>query len=107
VAQCAGQAHRRYVETAKTQLDERLSDLKTDHLDVLHFHGLSKTVDIDKIVANDGALKVYRKWKDEGVIGAIGVTGHQNSKVILEAMKRIEPDCVMCPQNPGHGAKKG
>ncbi len=97
----------RDAETAKTQLDETLSDLKTDHLDVLHFHGLSTTDDIDKIVAKDGALKVYRKWKDEGVIGAIGVTGHQNSKVILEAMKRIEPDCVMCPQNPGHGAKKG
>jgi predicted aldo/keto reductase-like oxidoreductase len=97
----------RDAETAKTQLDETLSDLKTDRLDVLHFHGLSTTDDIDKIVAKDGALKVYRKWKDEGVIGAIGVTGHQNSKVILEAMKRIEPDCVMCPQNPGHGAKKG
>lgn len=97
----------RDAETAKTQLDETLSDLKTDHLDVLHFHGLSKTDDIDKIVAKDGALKMYRKWKDEDVIGAIGVTGHQNSKVILEAMKRIEPDCVMCPQNPGHSAKKG
>ena len=97
----------RDAETARIQLDETLSDLKTDHLDVLHFHGLSKTDDIDKIVAKDGALKVYRKWKDQGVIGAIGITGHQNSKIILEAMKRIEPDCVMCPQNPWHGAKKG
>ena len=97
----------RDAETAKKQLDETMSDLKTDHLDVLHFHGLSKTQDIDQIVAKDGALKVYRKWKEAGVIGAIGVTGHQNSKVILEAMKRIEPDCIMCPQNPGHGAKKG
>lgn len=97
----------RDAETAKKQLGETLSDLKTDHLDVLHFHGVSKTEDIDKILAKDGALKVYRKWKDQGVIGAIGITGHQNSKIILEAMKRIEPDCVMCPQNPWHSAKKG
>lgn len=97
----------RDAETAKIQLDETLSDLKTDHLDVLHFHGLSKTEDIDKILAKDGALRVYRKWEDQGIVGAIGVTGHQNSKIILEAMKRIEPDCVMCPQNPWHGAKKG
>lgn len=97
----------RDAETVKMQLDETLSDLKTDHLDVLHFHGLSTTEDIDNILAKDGALKVYRKWKDKGVIGAIGVTGHQDSKIILEAMKRIEPDCVMCPQNPWHGAKKG
>ncbi|UCE48979.1 MAG: aldo/keto reductase [Phycisphaerales bacterium] len=97
----------RDAETAKRQLDETLSDLKTDHIDVLHFHGLSKTDDIDKILAKDGAIKAYRKWKDQGVIGSIGVTGHQDGKVILEAMKRIEPDCVMCPQNPWHSAKKG
>ncbi len=97
----------RDAETAKTQLEETLSDLQTDHVDVLHFHGLSKPEDIDRIVAKDGALKVFRQWKEQGVIGAIGVTGHQDSKVVLEAMKRIEPDCIMCPQNPGHGAKKG
>jgi len=97
----------RDAETVKRQLDETLSDLKTDHLDVLHFHGLSTTQDIDQIVAKEGALKAYRKWKEEGVIGAIGLTGHQDSQVILAAMKRIEPDCVMCPQNPGHGPQKG
>ncbi|UCF16484.1 MAG: aldo/keto reductase, partial [Phycisphaerales bacterium] len=63
----------RDAETAKRQLDETLSDLKTDHIDVLHFHGLSKTDDIDKILAKDGAIKAYRKWKDQGVIGSIGV----------------------------------
>jgi uncharacterized protein len=97
----------RDAETAKRQLDETLSDLKTDRLDVLHFHGISTTQDIDGIVAKDGALKVFRQWKDQGVIGAIGVTGHQDSRVLLDAMKRIEPDCLMCPQNPGHGPKKG
>jgi predicted aldo/keto reductase-like oxidoreductase len=97
----------RDAETAKKQLDETLSDLKTEHIDVLHFHGLAKTQDIDRILAKDGAIKAYRKWKAEGIIGAIGVTGHFDSKVLLEAMKRIEPDCIMCPQNPGHGGKKG
>lgn len=97
----------RDAETAKKQLDETLSDLKTDYIDILQFHGLTKSADVDQIVSKDGALKAFRKWKEEGVIGAIGVTGHQNSEVILEAMKRIEPDCVMCPQNPGHGPKRG
>ncbi len=90
-------------ETAKRQLEEALKDLRTDHLDILHFHGIDTSEDIDKILAKDGALKAYRKWKEEGVIGAIGLTGHSNSEAILEAMKRIQPDCVMCPQNPAHG----
>ncbi len=97
----------RDAETARKQLDETLSDLKTDHVDVLHFHGLARNDDIDKILAKNGAMKMYRKWKDQGVIGAIGLTGHYDSKVILEAMKRLEPDCVMCPQNPWHSGKKG
>lgn len=92
----------RDAETAKRQLEESLADLRTDFVDILHFHGLSGMEEIDRIVASDGALKVYRQWKDEGVIGAIGVTGHGNSEVIAEALKRIEPDVVMCPQNPAH-----
>lgn len=97
----------RDAETAKKQLEETLDDLKTERIDILHFHGLAKTEEIDQIVSKTGALETFRKWKDQGVIGAIGVTGHQDSKVILEAMKRISPDCVMCPQNPGHDQKPG
>ena len=97
----------RDAETAKTQLEETLNDLKTDHIDILHFHGLASIEEIDQIVSKAGALEAFRKWKDQGVIGAIGVTGHQDSKVILDAMKRIAPDCVMCPQNPGHDQKPG
>lgn len=97
----------RDAETAKTQLEETLNDLKTDHIDILHFHGLARPEEIDQIVSKGGALEAFRKWKDEGVIGAIGLTGHQHSKVILDGMKRIEPDCVMCPQNPGHDQKPG
>ena len=97
----------RDAETVKKQLEETLDDLKTDRIDILHFHGLAKIEEIDQIVSKAGALEVFRRWKDQRVIGAIGVTGHQDSKVILEAMKRISPDCVMCPQNPGHDQKPG
>ncbi|MFB3787761.1 MAG: aldo/keto reductase [bacterium] len=92
----------RDAETAKRQLEESLNDLKTDHIDILHFHGLAATEEIDRILANDGALKAYQQWKEEGVIGAIGVTGHGDSRVIADALRRIQPDVVMCPQNPAH-----
>ena len=93
--------HARDEETAKRHFEQTLNDLKTDHVDVLHFHGVASTEDIDRILAKDGALSAYRKWKEEGVIRAIGVTGH-DSQVIAEALRRIQPDCVMCPQNPAH-----
>ncbi|RJP20639.1 MAG: aldo/keto reductase [Candidatus Omnitrophota bacterium] len=92
----------RDAETAKRQFEESLNDLQTDHVDILHLHGLATADDIDRILAENGALKAYRKWKEEGVIGAIGITGHGDSNVIADGLQRIQPDVVMCPQNPAH-----
>ncbi|MBN1422247.1 MAG: aldo/keto reductase, partial [Planctomycetes bacterium] len=92
----------RDAEGAKRQLDESLRLLGTDRLDILHFHSVSTREDTDRITAKGGALEAYRRWKDEGVTRAIGITGHQDAEVLLDAVRRIEPDCVMCPQNPAH-----
>ncbi len=88
-------------ETAKKDFDTTLKELGTDHLDILHFHDLRKG-DVDKIIAENGALKVYRKLKEQGLIRAIGVTGHTSGDIMIDAIKRIEPDCIMCPQNAAH-----
>jgi predicted aldo/keto reductase-like oxidoreductase len=95
----------RDAETAKRSLEITLKELGTDFLDLLHFHALSKKEDVDRIVAPDGALKVYRQWKEQGVIKAIGITGHSSADVLLDAIERIEPDCMMCPLNPAHSGQ--
>jgi predicted aldo/keto reductase-like oxidoreductase len=97
----------RDAETAKRNLDESLKELGTDYIDLLHFHDLRKKEDVDRIVSAEGALKVFRKAKEEKMIRAIGVTGHASGEVMLDAIKRIEPDCVMCPQNPAHSGTYG
>jgi predicted aldo/keto reductase-like oxidoreductase len=89
-------------ESVKRNFETTLKELGTDHLDVLHFHALTSKEDVDKIVAEDGAAKVYRKWKEEGVIKAIGITGHTSGELMMDAIKRIEPDCAMFPINPAH-----
>jgi aryl-alcohol dehydrogenase-like predicted oxidoreductase len=93
----------RDAETARRQIDECFTHLKTDVIDILHFHAIGSRPEVDQIVAADGALKVFRELKESGAIRAIGVTGHADSGALLYAMERIEPDCLMCPQNPGHG----
>ena len=97
----------RDAEGAKRHFDETLKELGTDHLDLLHFHDLRRKEEVDRILAPDGALKVYREWKEQGVIRAIGVTGHASADVVIDAIQRIEPDCVMCPQNPAHSGQYG
>lgn len=97
----------RDAETVKRQFEQSLKYLGTDHIDVLHFHAVTTKEDVDRIVAPNGALKVYQDLKAQGVVRAIGVTGHADSKVMLDALQRIQPDCVMNPQNPGHGKESG
>ncbi len=95
-------------DAAAREFEQTLKDLGTDHLDLLHFHAVNAKTDVDKIVAENGALKVYRKLKEQGAIRAIGITGHSSGAVLLDAIERIDPDCVMCPQNPAHsGANSG
>lgn len=97
----------RDAETVKVHLEETLKELGTDHLDVLHFHALAKRDDVDRLVSTGGALKVYRQWKEQGVIRAIGISGHTSGAVMMDAIQRLEPDCVMCPMNPAHSGANG
>lgn len=95
----------RDAESAKRNFEISLKELGTDRLDVLHFHSVAKKEDVDQIVAEDGALKFYRQLKDQGVIKAIGVTGHSSASVLIDAIDRIQPDVLMCPQNPAHSGE--
>jgi uncharacterized protein len=97
----------RDAETAKRNFEITLKELGTDYVDVLHFHALSGKEDVDKLVAADGALKVYRQWKDQGLIKAIGISGHTSGEIMIDGITRLEPDCVMCPMNPAHSGANG
>lgn len=97
----------RDAETAKRQIDHSFQLLGTDRIDVLQMHSLTTTDEVDELISDDGALKVFRGLKESGAIRAIGITGHTDSKVMLYGLKRIEPDTILTPQNPGHSQGLG
>jgi uncharacterized protein len=86
-------------EAAKREIDATLKNLGTDKLDILHFHEMGSTSDTDRIMAKGGAYEVYQSLKSQGVIRFIGLSGHSNSTVLIDALTRIKPDVMMCPQN--------
>ena len=63
--------------TAKKHLEESLSRLKCDYLDLWQVHSLRTTEDVDNRIEND-VLEVFQKAKDEGKVKHLGFTGHQN-----------------------------
>ncbi|HEY0945712.1 MAG TPA: aldo/keto reductase [Opitutaceae bacterium] len=72
------------------QMEESLRKLRTDHVELMQVHNL---------VDWRTQLRTLRRWKDEGRVGAIGVTHYLESAYDdVERIVRTEPiDCVQLP----------
>jgi uncharacterized protein len=86
-------------EGAKRQLDQTLTNLKTDKIDILHFHHIDSINDTNRIMAAGGAYETIMRAKEQGIVRFVGLSGHSSAAILLDALKRIKPDVMMCPQN--------
>jgi aryl-alcohol dehydrogenase-like predicted oxidoreductase len=91
-------------EAAKSQLDESLARLRTDHIDLVQFHEILRFDDPDRIFDEDGALEALVAAKKAGKVRFIGFTGHKDPRVhlyMLETAKRkgFTFDTVQMPLN--------
>jgi uncharacterized protein len=73
----------RTAEAAKSQLDESLARLKTDHIDLVQFHEILRFDDPDRIFTEGGALAALVAAKQAGKVRFIGFTGHKDPRVHL------------------------
>ena len=88
----------RDADAARAELEESLRLLRTDHIDLYQFHALDTLEDLDRVTAPGGALEVFLKARDEGLVRYLGVTGHR-IETHLETLRRIDLDTVMAPVN--------
>jgi predicted aldo/keto reductase-like oxidoreductase len=91
----------RDAKTAQEQLEQSLRRLRTDHLDLWQFHEINYDNDPDWIFAEDGALAVALKAREEGKVRYIGFTGHKDPRIHLKmlGMPFEEWDSVQMPLN--------
>lgn len=87
-------------EGAMKQLEESLTRLKTDHLDLWQFHECNYDNDPDWIFSKDGAIHAALKAKEQGKIRFIGFTGHKSPHIHLKMLARDFPwDAAQMPLN--------
>jgi uncharacterized protein len=91
-------------ESAKSQLDESLTRLRTDHLDLVQFHEILRFDDPDRIFTDGGALEALVAARKAGKVRYLGFTGHKDPRVhlyMLEVAKRkgFTFDTVQMPLN--------
>jgi aryl-alcohol dehydrogenase-like predicted oxidoreductase len=80
-------------------LDDSLRRLRTDHLDLWQLHDLRTRADLNRIFAKGGALEALIQAREEGRCRFLGVTGHHDPVILLEALRRFAFDTVLVALN--------
>jgi aryl-alcohol dehydrogenase-like predicted oxidoreductase len=70
-------------ESANTQLEESLTRLKTDRIDLVQFHEILRYDDPDRIFTEEGAIEALVEAKKAGKVRYIGFTGHKDPRIHL------------------------
>jgi aryl-alcohol dehydrogenase-like predicted oxidoreductase len=86
------------------QLEESLSRLRTDTIDLVQFHEIIRMEDPDRIFASGGAIEAAVAAKQAGKIRYIGFTGHKDPAVHLRMLETAQKhsfhfDTIQMPIN--------
>jgi aryl-alcohol dehydrogenase-like predicted oxidoreductase len=88
-------------DAAKRQIQDSLQRLRVDNVDLLQLHAVGDLEDLDRATGPGGSLEAAIEAKEEGLVGAIGITGHGNEAPAthLEALRRYPFETVLTPWN--------
>jgi aryl-alcohol dehydrogenase-like predicted oxidoreductase len=89
-------------ESAWREINASLERLRTDNVDLLQLHAIGDLGELDLATGPGGALEAAVRAVDEGLVGAVGVTGHGSEAAAthLEALRRYPFATVLTPLNP-------
>jgi aryl-alcohol dehydrogenase-like predicted oxidoreductase len=86
-------------DEALRSMDESLKRLQTDHLDLVHIHGLNGEDDLAKVEAKDGVMQALYKLREQKVTRFIGITSHYDPMALKSALEHNDFDCVQMALN--------
>ena len=90
----------RTAKEAKSNLDDSLRRLKTDHLDLWQFHEMVYDNDPDWVFAEDGAVHAALEAVKAGKVRHVGFTGHKDPLIHLKMLgKPFDWATVQMPLN--------
>jgi predicted aldo/keto reductase-like oxidoreductase len=81
-------------------LNNSLSTMKIDYLDLWQIHDVRSTDDINAIEGPGGALEAFIEAKEIGLARFIGVTGHHDPRILKYAVENWPVDSILMPVNP-------
>jgi aryl-alcohol dehydrogenase-like predicted oxidoreductase len=93
--------HGRDGSLAMEMLEQSLTRLETDHLDLWQIHGVVFENDPELFIRPGGAAEALLKARDQGKVRFLGFTGHKRPEIHLAMLNVGFPwDAVQMPLNP-------
>ena len=88
-------------DAAKRQIHASLERLRVERVDLIQLHAVNDLGDLDRATGEGGSLQAAIEAMEEGLAGAIGITGHGDAAPAthLEALRRHPFDTVLTPWN--------
>lgn len=95
----ASKTHERSRDGSLRLLDDSLRRLRTDHLDLWQLHDLRTREQLDRIFSRDGAIEALVQARAQKRVRFLGLTGHHDPEILLEAMRRFDFDTILVALN--------
>jgi uncharacterized protein len=91
----ASKSDARDYEGFRRDLDRSLQVLRTDRIDLYNLHDMQPQESANLSAIESGAVRAARGAKEEKIIRSFGVTGHSGAGILIECIKRFDPDAVL------------
>jgi aryl-alcohol dehydrogenase-like predicted oxidoreductase len=80
------------------QLNKSLETLGTNYFDLYQFHAVTSMEELDQILGDGGAMEAFKEAKETGLINHIGITGHNDVRVLQKALELSDDfDTILLP----------
>jgi aryl-alcohol dehydrogenase-like predicted oxidoreductase len=88
-------------DAARREIEASLERLRVDRIDLIQLHAVNDLEDLDRATRSGGSLEAAIAARDEGLVGAVGITGHGHEAPAThrEALRRHPFDTVLTPWN--------
>jgi aryl-alcohol dehydrogenase-like predicted oxidoreductase len=88
-------------DDARREIEASLERLRVESVDLIQLHAVCDVEDLDRATRTGEALEAAVEARDEGLVGAVGITGHGHEAPAthLEALRRYPFDTVLTPWN--------
>lgn len=83
---------------SRTELEQSLKNLRTDHFDLYQLHAVTNLKDVDTIFASGGAIETFKEAKAEGKVRFLGFSAH-SVEAAMALMERFDFDTILFPVN--------